>query len=209
VIIIINRYKETIRQYVNKNYGESEAIRVKFVYQKEPLGECDAIYHARKDVGDDAFAVIYPDDIYLPAPGALKTLVPVFREYKKDTIALIEINKEKAKSISNSGRVDLENIHNGIYKIKRFVPKSGGTFMLRYKKELKACGIYVTGPHFFEYIQKVRPAVTGGEFTDGPVFSAILKERGFVGCRLKGHVFDAGNPDGYRACLKYISPKFA
>ncbi len=75
--------------------------------------------------------------------------------------------------------------------------------MPRFKGELRACGIFVSGPHLFEYIERLRGSVEESEFTDFPVRSLILRERGILGCLLPWTVFDIGNPAGYKQCLEY------
>jgi UTP-glucose-1-phosphate uridylyltransferase len=115
----------------------------------------------------------------------------------------MEVTEENAPGISNSGRVDMEHIKNDIFRIRKFHPKGKGHIPLRSEKELRTCGIGIFGPHIFECIDRLRPTITGGEFTDLPVRNLILKERGMLGCLLPGTVFDIGNPKGYEQCLHY------
>ncbi|NOZ68359.1 MAG: hypothetical protein GXP46_03760, partial [Deferribacteres bacterium] len=67
-----------------------------------------------------------------------------------------------------------------------------------------ACGIYISGPYLFDYIERLRASVKEKEFTDFPVRSLILMERETLGYLLPGRVFDIGNPAGYRQCLEYV-----
>ena len=77
--------------------------------------------------------------------------------------------------------------------------------MPRYENELRACGIGISGPYLFDYIERTRETVVDKEFTDFPVRRLILKERGTLGYRLPGTVFDIGNPKGYKQCTDYIN----
>lgn len=203
IIVVINRQKEVLRQYLENKYRNSN-IEINYLYQKNPLGESDAIGYAKDIVGNHAVAVIYPDNLYLPAPGALKTLIPVYNKHKKDVVALSQVSPDIALTISNAGRVDISPLNNGLFNISKFIPKGDGHFIPRYKDELRACGIYVSGPYLFDHIEMTRSSVSKGEFTDYPVRTSILKERGMVGCLLAGTVFDIGNPKGYNLCLQYI-----
>ena len=207
IIVVINKQKEEMRKCIEKLYRGSTSISFTFLYQKEPLGESDAIAYAQDIVGNNAIAVIYPDNVYLPAPGALKTLIPVYNKYEKDVIALSQVSPDIAHTISNAGRVDISSLNNALFNINKFIPKSDGHFIPRYKDELRACGIYVSGPHMFDHIEMTRSTVSKGEFTDYPVRSSILKERGMIGCPLDRTVFDIGNPKGYDLCLKYIQAR--
>ena len=218
IIIIINKQKEIIRQYFEERnqreniyplmLNELDRIKAKcsisFLYQKEPLGESNAIALAEDLIGKESFAIIYPDNIYFPTPGALKILKNIYHQYRIGVIALMEVNDENLTGVSNSGRVDLTPQGDGIFRIKCFHPKDQGTFRPRFKGELRACGISITGPHFFEYIRKASAGIKSAEFTDGPVRNLELKEKGLLGCRLPGTVFDTGNPKGYALCQENI-----
>lgn len=224
IVIIISKQKEIIRQYfedrefrknmfplATKEMEEiNRACSITFLYQKEPLGESDAISLATDVVGNHSVAIIYPDNIYFPVrnesptPGVLKILKSIFRQYRTDVTALMEVTGENSHGISNSGRVDLTYLKDAVFRIKRLHPKGKGHFTPRFKGELRTCGISISGPHLFEYVKRLRHTIKEKEFTDIPVRAVILKEKGLLGCRLPGTVFDIGNPSGYELCLTYI-----
>jgi UTP--glucose-1-phosphate uridylyltransferase len=222
IIIIISKQKEIIRRYFEDNkfskekfpkaFEEIEKINkvcsLTFLYQIEPLGESDAISYARDIVAHHSVAVFYPDNLYMPAPGALKILKSVYEQYKSDVIALNEVPEDISQSTSNAGRVDIEHLEDNVFRIRGFHPKTGEHFVPRFQGELRACGIYITGPHVFKYIDKVRTGITEEEITDTPVRESIRKDKGILGCRLPGTVFDIGNPKGYELCLKYINSMY-
>ena len=218
ILIIINRKKEIIREYfeerkmreklypkaVEKMDEIQRECRLTFLYQTELLGEADAISLTRDIAGRDAVAIIYPDNIYFPAPGALKILKAVFIRFRKDVTALMEVNEDNAMGISNAGRVNLSLLERDIYQIEKFHPKGKGHFLPRFEGELRTCGINISGPHIFEYIERARFSVQEGELTDVPFRIMMLKERQHLGCKLPGKVFDIGNPKGYGLCLKSV-----
>ena len=177
---------------------------ITYLYQQEPKGESDAISYARDIVNAHSLAIHYPDNIYSPAPGALKRLKSVYEYYREDVAALMEVKEQYAAGIGNSGRVDLTPVRDNVYRIERFHPKGQGHFVPRFKGELRTCGIAISGPHIFDYIERACASIAEAEFTDVPVRSLMLKEKGLLGVRLPGMVFDVGNPDGYKLCLKYI-----
>jgi UTP--glucose-1-phosphate uridylyltransferase len=216
IIIIISAQKTIIRRYF-----EDEAFRnarfpamsermakiegmtsVSFLYQEAPRGEADAIGLASDIVGPHSMAVFYPDNVYLPAPGALKAVIPIFRQTGKDVIALTEVGD--AEGLGNSGWVDLEPAEEPVYRITRFYPKGPGSFAPRFPEELRTCGIAVYGAHLFDYIRRARESSEDREITDGPVRLLMIQDMEILGCRLPGRLFDIGNPQGYRDCLRYI-----
>lgn len=219
IIIIISRKKEIIRKYFEEGtYARGlfpdasedvERIRkdcsVSFLYQQDPLGESDAIYLAKELVEGNPMAILYPDTIYFPAPGALKRLSEVFWEYKKDVVALVEVTTENSSGVGNAGRVDIAQMANDLFEIVTFYPKGTGHFVPRFEGELRTCGISVNGPDIFRFIDKARLLMKNNtEFTDGPVRNLILREKGLLGCRLRGMFFDIGSPVGYELCLNYV-----
>ena len=207
IIAVINRDKEVLRQYLENRYRGATSISVNFIYQEKPLGESDAIGLARDIVGNNSVAVIYPDNVYLPAPGALRTLIPVYNKHKKDVVALAKVDPDIVHTLSNAGRVDIVPLNNSLFNICKFIPKGDGSFIPRYDNELRACGIYISGPHLFDHIEMMRSTISEEEFTDYPVRSSILKDRGMLGCLLAGTVFDIGNPKGYQLCLQYVKAR--
>ncbi len=206
IVIIINRDKEMICKYfAERKFEETDKeVSITFLYQKEPLGESDAISLAEDIVDGHASAIFYPDNIYFPAQGALKILKSVFKKYRTDVLGLMEITHENAIGIGNSGRVDLLFLESDIYRIEKFYPKSSGHFVPRFIGELRTCGITIVGPHIFEYTKRARDLARDGEFTDLPVRNLMLDERTLLGCRLPGIVFDIGNPVGYSHCVSYV-----
>ncbi|UCE79729.1 MAG: 2-C-methyl-D-erythritol 4-phosphate cytidylyltransferase [Nitrospiraceae bacterium] len=217
LVIIISKEKEDIRRYFeDKKFRQNmfphldeeihtmiEQCSITFLYQQKPLGEADALSLAKDFVGHEVLAVMYPDNIYFPAPGALLVLKSVFGHYKKDVIALFTVSSAHAEGIGNSGRVRLSHVTGDMYKIEHFYPKGEGYFIPRFRGELRACGIFIVHPHIFEYIERARDSAKTGEFTDIYFRKVMLQEQELLGCRLPGRVYDIGNPKGYELCQHY------
>lgn len=206
IIIIIRKEKEIIRQYLEKKtFIKKMFYNLIFLYQKKPIGESDAISLSRNIVKDSPVAIIYPDNLYFPTPGALKILKSVYKRYGIDVIALMEVTQENAPGIGNSGRVDITHLEKDIFRIEKFYPKGNGSFVPRFNRELRTCGIMITGSHIFDYIERTKDTLIEGEFIDLSFKLLILKEKGFLGCRIPGIVFDIGNPKGYELCVSHVS----
>jgi UTP--glucose-1-phosphate uridylyltransferase len=195
--VVISARKEIIKRELSPL-----EYPITYLYQLQPRGEIDAIALAEPLLEGGDFGIIYPDNLYLPAPGALRRLAEVHDKYAQDVIALSPVTRRNAHDMGNSGRVDLSRLEGNVYRILRLHHKGPGPFTPRFPVELRACGMMVTGAHFFDAIRNVRPNIGEGEFTDGPVRSAILQNRGLLGVRLPGLVFDIGNPEGYASCLR-------
>jgi UTP-glucose-1-phosphate uridylyltransferase len=219
IIIIINHGKGVVRRYfeetrfretVYPQAAEEMAVfarecAVHFLYQESPRGEADAIGLCHALVGDANLAIIYPDNLYAPPPGALLHLLPHFMNTDKDLIGLTEVTPQNQTGISNAGRVDLQALSGDLFGIKRLLPKGAGPFVPRFPGELRACWIMLSsGARLFNCIEQARATVKQGEFTDMPVRTQIMQRHGLLGCRLPGSVFDIGNPPGYEICRQYM-----
>lgn len=219
VVIIIREEKEIIRNYFegtrlwrDLHPETAEALEVlmsrsglTFLTQKSPLGECDAILLAREVAAGGSVAILYPDNIYLPAPGVLMALFARHSRSGGHVLALMEVAEENKCCVSNSGRVDLEPLTEGLFRVKRFLAKGEGYFEPRYGTEYRACGISIAQSDYFEAIEEVSRLGSAGELTDEKVRRYML-ETGtvFYGCSLPGKIYDVGNPAGYRLCRQSL-----
>lgn len=197
--MILNRGKEALHAYL-----EAFDLPVTILYQDRPTGESDAIALAEPLVGEGTLAIVYPDNVYLPSPGALRRLFAAYEQHGADVLALTRVTEQNEHAFSNSGRVDLVPLSEDMYRIRRFAAKVPGTFQRRFVQELRSCGLMVCGTHVFDAIRRTRHSMMHGEFTDEPVHAFLLQAWGMLGLCLPGEVFDIGNPWGYQRCLDVI-----
>lgn len=200
-VVVLNRFKQRLHDYLT-----DLDVPITFVYQDLPTGEADAVALAEEVVAGHAVAVVYPDNIYFPKPGALRRLAAVFEQFNRDVVALSRVTAQNETMISHSGQVDLERLGSEVYRIRQLFPKHPGHFVRRYPQELRAAGMMIAGAHLFEAIRRARLCVNQGEFTDEPVRTLLVKERGLLGVSLPGTIHDIGNPAGYANCLKHVVP---
>jgi UTP--glucose-1-phosphate uridylyltransferase len=218
IIIVINRNKEMIRNYFenvpfrNRLFPEAERdfsalyerCSISFLYQETPLGESDAISLSEGIVGDHSMAIIYPDNIYLPAPGALRDLSSAFSSHGRDICALMRITDDNVEGTSDSGRVDLEQINNNLFRITKVLAKRDGNFVPRFRGEIRTCGISMLAPGYFALLRRARTIAGSREFTDHYARELAIRADRFFGYLLPGHVFDIGNPRGYQLCQEHV-----
>jgi UTP-glucose-1-phosphate uridylyltransferase len=60
-------------------------------------------------------------------------------------------------------------------------------------------------PHLFDYLERAAKVAQTGEFTDAAVIDLIIAERGLIGMKLRGALFDIGSPADYNTCLRAVS----
>lgn len=214
IAIIISRKKELLRRYVEddafrkENYPdrapemaqELRRARITFFYQDRPLGEAHAIALARDWVAEASFAVVYPDNIYLPAPGALREIRHVFESHGADTSGLTQIDPNITAEESSMASMELYRIEERVYEIRRILEKNAVPSQVQGTTGLRGTGFMMTGPHFFDYVDRAWKGRSGPELHDRHVRSLMIGERPCLACALSGRVYDVGNPWGYAQC---------
>jgi UTP--glucose-1-phosphate uridylyltransferase len=96
----------------------SDMVRVGYVRQREALGLGHAVLQARDLVGDEPFAVMLSDDIIDSKTPALKQLIDVYEKYDAPVVATMQVEGE---AISRFGALDVDEVDEGIYRIKDMV----------------------------------------------------------------------------------------
>ena len=168
----------------------SEMARVSYVRQREALGLGHAVLQARDFVNDEPFAVMLSDDIIDSEKPALRQLLDVYEKYDAPVVGTMQVAGE---AISRFGVLDVEEVEDGVYKIKDMVEKPP---MSEAPSDLAIIGRYVLTPDIFDEIEKTRPGAIGEiQITDA--MRSLLKKRPFYAVRFKGKRHDAGDKLGF------------
>lgn len=168
----------------------SQMARFSFVRQGEALGLGHAILQARDCVGDEPFAVMLSDDIIDSETPGLKQLLDVYEQYDAPVVGTMQVAGE---AISRFGALDVDEIEDGIYKIKDMVEKPAFS---EAPSDLAIIGRYVLTPDIFDEIGKTRPGAIGEiQITDA--MRSLLKKRPFYAVRFQGTRHDAGDKLGF------------
>ena len=168
----------------------TDMVRVSYVRQREALGLGHAILQARDLVGDEPFAVMLSDDIIDSRTPALKQLLDVYERYDAPVLATMEVAGE---AISRFGALDVEEVADGVYRIKDMVEKPP---FAQAPSNLAIIGRYVLTPDIFAEIEATRPGAIGEiQITDA--MRSLLKQRDFYAVRFEGTRYDAGDKLGF------------
>jgi UTP--glucose-1-phosphate uridylyltransferase len=165
--------------------------RISYVRQKEPLGLGHAVLCAKELVGDEAFAVILPDDVIDADPPCLKQMIDVFDERGGSVLATMTIDGPGISAYGVlAGSQDPENER--IYNCTGMVEKPK---LENAPSKQAIIGRYVLTPRIFELLEDTEPGA-GGEIqlTDG--IKGLLKEEEVFGFTFAGKRFDAGDKFG-------------
>jgi UTP--glucose-1-phosphate uridylyltransferase len=168
----------------------SEIARISYVRQREALGLGHAVLQARDSVGDEPFAVMLSDDIIDSDIPALQQLLDVYEKYDAPVVGTMQVEGE---TISRFGVLDVEEVGDGIYRIKDMVEKPPFS---EAPSDLAIIGRYVLTPDIFEEIEKTTPGAVGEiQITDA--MRSLLKKRPFYAVRFRGTRHDAGDKLGF------------
>ena len=168
----------------------SEMARVSYVRQREALGLGHAVLQARDCVGNEPFAVMLSDDIIDAEVPALKQLLDVYEKYDAPVIGTMQVAGE---AISRFGALAVEEIEDGVYKVKDMVEKPA---FAEAPSDLAIIGRYVLTPDIFDEITNTRPGAIGEiQITDAMRW--LLRKRPFYAVRFKGTRYDAGDKLGF------------
>jgi UTP--glucose-1-phosphate uridylyltransferase len=174
-----------------------------------PYGNGSPIVSARPFVeGEEAFLVLYSDDVVFGTPGAAKALVDAYEDHL-DASALIAVEEIERKYLNKYGVVSLEG---GEYKegeeniLVDIIEKPE---IDEAPTNLASYGRYLLTPEVFEYLV---PNNTGkdGELWTVDAIGRLKREGGKKVLVVKNdsHWMTTGDPENYfKAHLKYVIEK--
>jgi len=169
----------------------SEIAKITYIRQKQALGLGHAIYQAKDFVGDEAFAVILPDDVMDCEKPALKQLIEVYEKYDAPVMATMQIEGE---AISRFGVIDAEEVEENVFKIKSVVEKPKFEDA---PSDMAVIGRYIFTPELFGALEKIKPGA-GGEIQVADAMRILLDEgKPFYAVKLDGVRHDAGDKLGF------------
>ena len=208
VIIITSSGKSAIEDYFSRNRELESALRQKgemelleevrrvaeladiaFVRQEEPLGLGHAILATRELVGDEAFIVSLPDDIFDTEPPLIRQMLEVYQQYAGSVIALRRVAREDTRRY---GMVRQEQLADRVYRILDMVEKPAPDDA---PSDLAILGRYILTPEVFAALSVTPPGRVGEiQLTDG--LALLLKKQAIYGYEFDGTYYDSGKPLG-------------
>jgi len=160
-----------------------------FIRQDNPRGLGHAVSLAKRIIGDEAFAVILPDDVVQSNEGCLSQMVKAHREHGGHMIGAMNVSKEQVSSYGILDTLDSvgQVLHTHGIVEKPTVDQAPST--------LAAVGRYILEPTIFDQLAIV-PKGAGGEIQLTDAIAADLNKTPVNGFRFKGQRFDCGSVTG-------------
>lgn len=186
-------FKDNPRYHLIKNAEQTfQNAQFSYIDQPFPRGTGDAVLIAQEQIGNEFFALMYPDDIVF-GTSAIDELLAIANEHKVSVIAVQEVPLE---SVKNYGVVSIKKqISNTCYEISDIVEKPNPE---NAPSNLAVIGRYVFSPAIFDALQKIEPSHASGELQITEAIAHMMHHghRIFV-CKISGTRFDTGTPQGW------------
>ncbi|MBZ4643092.1 MAG: UTP--glucose-phosphate uridylyltransferase [Deferribacteres bacterium] len=209
IILVTSKSKNLIEDYYDRYFelenaleksGKKDALeeivglagkcRIVSVRQKEQLGLGHAVYCAADLVGDEPFAVILPDDLFLATKPVLAQLKDA---YEKNNGPVLAINEVPIEDTSKYGVVDIErDLGGSLFKLKSMVEKP----KKNPPSNFAIVGRYILTRDILDELYKTSRGALGEiQLTDA--INAVAKRKEVYGLAYEGRRFDCGSKIGY------------
>ncbi|BED91963.1 MAG: UTP--glucose-1-phosphate uridylyltransferase GalU [Candidatus Improbicoccus pseudotrichonymphae] len=220
ILIITSRGKKIIEDYFDRtpeleNYLEkrgqyeelktikeiSEMANIHFLRQREIKGLGHAVGCAKSFVkNEEAFVVVYPDDLIMSKIPACKTLMEIYEEFSLSTVG---IQKVPLEEISKYGSVNIEKIRGNIFRCDNMIEKPSPDQVLSPYAIFGRC---VLQPEIFDVIDNILPGA-GNEIQLTDAMKVIAQKNGMIAVNFDDIRFDLGCKFGLINAANYLSEK--
>ena len=211
IVIIISPDKECIRTHFHHNEqfenflikrGKQHEldiitempriVNIKFVYQLEQLGLGHAVLCAKEFVGDDDFALLLGDDMYVGDNGpVLKDLITAYQEKECSILGTLEVTDDE---VSRYGICDpIGEEVSGIVKLKGVIEKPK---LEDAPSNLAIGGRYILTNKIFDYLMN-QASGAGGEIQLTDSILRLMDKEEVYSYRIKGKRYDIGSKVGF------------
>ena len=188
---IKNTPKEALLDGVNHI---SEECDFAYIQQQEMLGLGHAIYTGKPLIGNEAFAVILPDDLCVnEGDSVLLQMTKLHEQYPDCCIVAIEAVPQS--EVDKYGVIDGELLadSNNAYRVHTMVEKPSAT---EAPSNLAIIGRYILTPEIFSALEST-PADTKGEIQITDALMTLAKVGKVIAYQFQGRRFDCGSVTGF------------
>lgn len=164
--------------------------RVAYTRQGEALGLGHAVLCARELVGDEPFAVLLADDLFLSEKPCMQQLVEAHDRTGGNVVAVTEVPREQT---NRYGILDIGEEDGDMVAVKGLVEKPAPEDA---PSNLSIIGRYILQPEIFDYLAESE-AGAGGEIQLTDAMARMIGGKPFHGLRVQGRRFDCGDKLGF------------
>ncbi len=186
--ILKSKGKEELYQKVHKI---AEGVNIFFVRQKEQLGLGHAVLQAEAFVGNEPFAVLLGDDLYVgKEKPALRELMDVYEDKKRSVLGTMEVTLENT---SKYGICDPINTEGNVMLLKGVVEKPNPKDA---PSRHAIGGRYILSPAIFNSLKTQEKGV-GGEIQLTDAILNLMKKEDVYAASLQAKRYDVGSKIDY------------
>lgn len=160
-----------------------------FVRQKERLGNGHAVLITRDLVGDEPFAVFFPDDVIFHSVPAIRQLMNVYEAHGNTVLAVQQVPPEQ---ISLYGIIDPKPVGPRLYEVQSVIEKPP---LEEAPSNLATVGRFVVTPEIFDVLDATPPG-RSGEIWLMDAFDRLRQREPVYAYEYEGVRFDCGQPLG-------------
>ncbi len=168
----------------------TDLAEIAFVRQKERRGIAHAVLTARHVVGDEPFALFFPDDIIVSDTPAIRQLIEVHHKHEGSVIAVQRLPREE---VIHDGVVTPEPVEERVYRVRGIVEKPPAD---EAPSDLAAVGRYVLTADIWPLLERTRPGANGEMQLTDTLAMLLQDDHPLFACEFRGERFDTGRPLG-------------
>ena len=186
------RLKNSGKEEMIEKLNPREFSKVKFFYinQNEQNGLGHAVLQAESIIGNNPFAVLLPDDLFISEKSCLDQLIDIYLVKKSSVISVNKVNKN---NIHKYGVVKPGEQNHRAIKIDDIVEKPAAKDA---PSDLAVCGRYILNPTIFKHL-KLTKSDKSGEIQLTDAIRSLLKDEDIFATIYSGEKFDCGSKEGF------------
>jgi UTP--glucose-1-phosphate uridylyltransferase len=206
VYIVTSAAKRAVEDHFDRNWQLEHALEAKpeyldevrrtgdmqiaYIRQKEMRGQADAILATRRFIGDEPFALFYPDDVIFGEKPVMGQLLAVNERHGGCVLAVERVTREE---IVHYGSIDPEPVEDRVQRVKRIIEKPPAD---EAPSLLGTVGRYVITSEIWPLLEVTRPSANGEIFLTDTLQMHVDRGGDLFACEYEGVRFDTGRPLG-------------
>ena len=190
--------------------------RLRYVYQREKRGFGHAVYQAAQFAGNEPVMLLLGDTLYR-SESAKPCALQMVEEYERYNSLMVSVHSIPLAEVSRYGILHgvWEDNERTVLNVDVMMEKPKSSYAEDYlgvrnkkgdKEYYSVFGQYILTPEVFNQLHEdiMQKEIDGDHVTEIELTSAleaVRKRSGMMGIRLKGRMYDMGNPEALRRCV--------
>ncbi len=160
-----------------------------YVRQKGPYGNGTPILNCREIIGDEPFAVLFADDVFVGQRPRLRQLMDVYEKYGDPVLTAMKTNAEGTKKY---GILDGKKVEPGVLQVESIVEKPGPK---KAPSRWASLGGFILTPDIFPILAKTKIGKAGELWLVDALFT-LAQRRAIYAAAVDATYYDTGSKMG-------------